>query len=64
MPKPLTNEQRQAISLSLERTDSAPSELSDDMLGLANDLSKIHGRIHVAREESGLHFYMAQPNLP
>jgi hypothetical protein len=48
-------------ALDLERTSSAPSDLPPDILSLAQQLSQIHGRIRVAQENSGLHFYLASP---
>ena len=53
MPQLLTIEERQEISQSLARTDSAPAEMDDEVLKVARDLSMIHGRIRVSREESG-----------
>lgn len=35
--------------------------MPSDYLELARDLSAIHGRVMVARESSGIHFYMASP---
>jgi hypothetical protein len=42
MPRLLTQEERQQISLDLARTESAPAKLSDEVLSLARDLSLIH----------------------
>ena len=53
MPQLLTTDERQEISQSLARTDSAPAEMDDEVLKVARDLSMIHGRIRVSREESG-----------
>jgi hypothetical protein len=61
MPRLLTQEERQQISLELARTESAPTKLSDEVLSLARDLSAIHGRIRVSVENHGTHFYMASP---
>lgn len=45
----------------MERTGSAPNQLPSQYQKLAMDLMAIHGSIRLARERSGLHFYLACP---
>jgi len=40
---------------------SSVTEVPDEYMELARSLSLIHGTIRIAREASGLHFYMASP---
>jgi len=43
------------------KTTSSVQEVDEAVQKLAHDLSLIHGTIRIAREASGLHFYMASP---
>lgn len=40
---------------------SCPSEISDEILTLAQQLSRLHGRVRVAAESGGVHLYIASP---
>ena len=40
---------------------SCPSEISDEILVLAQQLSRLHGRVRVAAESGGVHLYIASP---
>ena len=40
---------------------SCPSEVSDEILVLAQQLSRLHGRVRVAAESGGVHLYIASP---
>jgi hypothetical protein len=55
MPKLLTTAERQEISRALERAESAPTEMEDEVLLLAQQFSEIHGRVRATTEENGLH---------
>lgn len=52
------NVQRAAADI---ETTSSVETLDDNYLQLAAKLSAIHGTVRVARENSGIHFYMASP---
>lgn len=47
---------------SIGRAASTP--VPDEVLWLAQALSRIHGRVVLARESGGSHLYMASPALP
>ncbi len=50
------------LSMSLHKASSAPTELTVEQENLAHDLMQCHGSVRVAREKSGLHFYIACPD--
>lgn len=54
-----------ALNIKREQTiimgSSCPSEISDEILTLAQQLSKLHGRVRVAAESGGVHLYIASP---
>lgn len=43
--------------------DLKTSEINTEAMDLATRLSKIHGLLHMANEESGLHIYLPDPDL-
>ncbi len=45
----------------LDLVSATGSELTDEMLKLARDLSLLHGKVRVCKEVHGFHFYMASP---
>lgn len=65
MPRLLSETEKapsnQNLSVEVGFTSSSSGVLTEVQMTLANDLSRVHGRIRVAREASGLHFYMASP---
>lgn len=62
MPKEASQEKFQEFTRErLEMISASKSEVSDEALKLAEQLANIHGKIRVAREASGLHFYLASP---
>jgi hypothetical protein len=48
--------------MALQKTTSAPTTLSQEQRNLADDLIRCHGKVRIAREQRGLHFYIACPD--
>ena len=62
MPKQYTPTERESIiAHNLDIVSASEFNLTDEMLSLAQRLSRIHGRIRVTNEASGIHFYMPSP---
>lgn len=52
---------RSEFNMLLQKTSSAPTELTPQQQRLAEDLMRCHGNVKIAREANGLHFYIACP---
>ena len=54
-----------ALNIKRESTiimgSSCPEEISDEIITLAQQLSRLHGRVRVAAESGGVHLYIASP---
>lgn len=61
MPRVLTPEERLTTLGQMEMVSASSHEMTDEMLQMANELARIHGRIRVCNETSGIHFYLASP---
>src|SRR2546422_7223233 len=53
---------RSVFHMMLQKTSSAPTQLTPEQQRLAEDLMRCHGNVRVAREANGLHFYIACPD--
>jgi hypothetical protein len=47
---------RTEFNMALQKTSSAPAELTTEQRRLAEDLMRCHGNVKVSRETNGLHF--------
>jgi hypothetical protein len=62
MPKFLSPNTRDVIvAHNLDLISATKIDVTDEMMLLAQQLSRIHGRIRVTNESSGIHFYMPSP---
>lgn len=62
MPEVLTETDRDRIAAhNLDLVSAAKVDVTDEMMLLAEQLSRIHGRVRVTNEASGTHLYLPSP---
>jgi hypothetical protein len=61
MPRISENVRESILSHNRDSIAASKVEVTDEMLALARRLSKIHDRIRVTNQSSGVQFYMPRP---